>query len=72
MNAHAPVTAQDWYASVALADAITHLYEPFINLFYRRNLWHVRGRERFHALIDEHLSGRRAPGCPADRLPQAT
>ena len=24
------------------------------------------GRQRFHALIDDYVAGRRAPGCPAD------
>jgi len=72
VNDHATVTAQEWYACVAYADVITHLFEPFINLFYRCNMWHARGRERSALVDDEYLSGRRAPGCPADRLPQAT
>lgn len=54
MNAHATVTAREWYARVAFADAITHLFEPFINLFYRCNMWHVRGRER-SVLVDSGL-----------------
>jgi glyoxylase-like metal-dependent hydrolase (beta-lactamase superfamily II) len=36
----------DWYASDACGDGITHLCEPYINVFYRCNIWHVRGRDR--------------------------
>jgi len=43
-----------WYASVALADGITHIYEPGIHPFYRCNIWHVRGRDR-SVLVDSGL-----------------
>jgi len=36
----------EWYAMATHADGITHLYEPFIDVFYRCNIWHVRGRDR--------------------------
>jgi len=35
----------EWYASARCADGITHLYEPYIDVFYRCNIWHVRGRD---------------------------
>ncbi len=35
-----------WYASADAGDGITHLYEPHIDVFYRCNIWHVRGRDR--------------------------
>jgi glyoxylase-like metal-dependent hydrolase (beta-lactamase superfamily II) len=36
----------EWYASADLADGITHIFEPYIDVFYRCNIWHVRGRDR--------------------------
>jgi glyoxylase-like metal-dependent hydrolase (beta-lactamase superfamily II) len=38
--------SQPWYASTRFADGVTHLYEPYIHVFYRCNIWHVRGRDR--------------------------
>jgi glyoxylase-like metal-dependent hydrolase (beta-lactamase superfamily II) len=38
--------AADWYAVQAHADGVTHLYEQYIDVFYRCNIWHVRGRDR--------------------------
>jgi glyoxylase-like metal-dependent hydrolase (beta-lactamase superfamily II) len=38
--------AERWYASSECAHGVTHLFEPHIHVFYRCNIWHVRGRER--------------------------
>ena len=38
--------AEQWYETRALADGVTWIYEPFVKLFYRCNIWHVRGRDR--------------------------
>jgi len=40
------VAAHEWYSSAALGDGVTHIFEPWIHLFYRCNIWHVRGRDR--------------------------
>jgi glyoxylase-like metal-dependent hydrolase (beta-lactamase superfamily II) len=50
-----PVTKQeDWYASVAHADGVTHIFERYIEMFYRCNIWHVRGRD-YSLLFDSGL-----------------
>jgi glyoxylase-like metal-dependent hydrolase (beta-lactamase superfamily II) len=38
--------ATQWYASAECADGIIHLYEPYIKVFFRCNIWYVRGRDR--------------------------
>jgi glyoxylase-like metal-dependent hydrolase (beta-lactamase superfamily II) len=38
--------ASDWYTSVECGDGITHICEPYIDIFYRCNIWFVRGRTR--------------------------
>ncbi|MDP9064663.1 MAG: MBL fold metallo-hydrolase [Pseudomonadota bacterium] len=38
--------AEEWYSTKEYADGVTHIFEPYINIFYRCNMWHVRGRER--------------------------
>jgi len=38
--------AQDWYATTDHADGITQIGEQHIHVFYRCNIWHVRGRDR--------------------------
>ncbi len=45
MNGLPECRAQDWYATVAHADGITHIHEHCIDPFYRCNIWHVRGRD---------------------------
>ena len=35
-----------WYAVKRLDDGVTAISEPFIQEFYRCNIWHVRGRDR--------------------------
>jgi glyoxylase-like metal-dependent hydrolase (beta-lactamase superfamily II) len=52
-----PVRVADehpWYATAAHADGITHIFEPSIDVFYRCNMWHVRGRDR-SLLVDSGL-----------------
>lgn len=49
MTKHRPgsiegVGAEDWYRSVPLGDGVTHIFEPYIGVFYRCNIWHVAGR----------------------------
>jgi glyoxylase-like metal-dependent hydrolase (beta-lactamase superfamily II) len=38
--------AEHWYASAECGNGVTHIFEPHIDVFYRCNIWHVRGRER--------------------------
>jgi glyoxylase-like metal-dependent hydrolase (beta-lactamase superfamily II) len=40
------VSADEWYETIAFADGVTLLHEPWIKPFYRCNMWHVRGRDR--------------------------
>ena len=37
--------AEDWYSLKRVGDDITYIGEPFIEEFYRCNIWHVRGRD---------------------------
>ena len=46
--------AEDWYALRRLDDGITAISEPFIQEFYRCNIWHVRGRDR-DMLVDSGM-----------------
>ena len=45
---------QDWYSVRRLSDDVTAIGEPFIEEFYRCNIWHVRGRDR-DMLIDSGM-----------------
>jgi glyoxylase-like metal-dependent hydrolase (beta-lactamase superfamily II) len=47
-------TAESWYRTARVDDAITHIWEPHIKEFYRCNIWHVRGRER-DMLVDSGM-----------------
>lgn len=51
-----------WYASRPCGDGVTHLYEPYIDIFYRCNIWHVRGRDRC-LLFDSGLGVVSLVGC---------
>jgi glyoxylase-like metal-dependent hydrolase (beta-lactamase superfamily II) len=44
--ARPPVSADQWYASAAHPGGVTHIFEPYIDSFFRCNIWHVRGRDR--------------------------
>ena len=37
--------AEEWYETRTLQDGVTWIFEPFIEPFYRCNIWHVRGRD---------------------------
>ena len=37
---------EHWYACADRDDGVTHIFEPYIDVFYRCNIWHVRGRDR--------------------------
>jgi glyoxylase-like metal-dependent hydrolase (beta-lactamase superfamily II) len=39
-------TAEHWYTTAPCGDGVTHIVEPYIDVFYRCNIWHVRGRDR--------------------------
>ena len=47
-------TAETWYETRSLDDAVTHIWEPHIKPFYRCNIWHVRGRDR-DLLVDSGM-----------------
>lgn len=38
-------SAAEWWRVRRLDHGVTHVDEPFIDAFYRCNVWHVRGRE---------------------------
>jgi glyoxylase-like metal-dependent hydrolase (beta-lactamase superfamily II) len=48
------IPADKWYAVKRLADDVTYICEPFIQEFYRCNIWHVRGRDR-DMLVDSGM-----------------
>ncbi len=45
---------EDWYALSKRSDDVTLISEPFIEEFYRCNIWHVRGRDR-DLLVDSGM-----------------
>ncbi len=45
---------EDWYRTRHLGQDVTLIDEPFIQPFYRCNMWHVRGRDR-DMLIDSGM-----------------
>lgn len=45
---------EEWYATRSVGDGVTHIEEPFIQAFYRCNIWHVRGRDR-DMLVDSGM-----------------
>ncbi|CCM78515.1 MBL fold metallo-hydrolase [Rhizobium mesoamericanum] len=48
------VDPDKWYQVKRLADDVTLISEPFIQEFYRCNIWHVRGRDR-DMLVDSGM-----------------
>ncbi|MEK1897644.1 MAG: MBL fold metallo-hydrolase [Rhizobium sp.] len=48
------ISPDKWYATRRLDDDITAISEPFIQEFYRCNIWHVRGRDR-DMLVDSGM-----------------
>lgn len=45
---------EDWYRIRPFSDGVTFIDEPFIQEFYRCNIWHVRGRDR-DMLVDSGM-----------------
>ncbi|MEM0947954.1 MAG: MBL fold metallo-hydrolase [Pseudomonadota bacterium] len=45
---------EDWYRTQRLGQDVTLIDEPFIQPFYRCNMWHVRGRDR-DMLVDSGM-----------------
>ncbi len=45
---------EDWYRIQRMGDDVTLIDEPFIQPFYRCNVWHVRGRDR-DMLVDSGM-----------------
>lgn len=45
---------EDWYRIRSKGDDVTLIDEPFIQEFYRCNVWHVRGRDR-DMLVDSGM-----------------
>jgi len=39
------IRPEDWYSIRRLDDGVTAISEPYIQEFYRCNVWHVRGRD---------------------------
>ncbi|WP_377290504.1 MBL fold metallo-hydrolase [Rhizobium sp. SG2393] len=39
------IAAADWYRVTRLSDDVSLIAEPYIQEFYRCNVWHVRGRD---------------------------
>jgi len=37
---------QEWYSSMQFPGGVTYICEPHIHVFYRCNIWYVRGRDR--------------------------
>jgi glyoxylase-like metal-dependent hydrolase (beta-lactamase superfamily II) len=48
------MTPQEWYSTVDCTVGVTHIFEPYIDVFYRCNIWFVRGRDR-SLLVDSGL-----------------
>lgn len=48
------VAPEDWYRLEPKSDDVTLIAEPFIQEFYRCNVWHVRGRDR-DMLVDSGM-----------------
>ena len=40
------IPAADWFRVRTLGDGVTWIDEPFVQEFYRCNIWHLRGRDR--------------------------
>ncbi|MDW5312609.1 MBL fold metallo-hydrolase [Rhizobium sp. PL01] len=48
------IFAEKWYQVKRLDDDVTAISEPFIQEFYRCNIWHIRGRDR-DMLVDSGM-----------------
>lgn len=48
------INPEDWYSVKKIADDVTYICEPFIEEFYRCNIWHIRGSQR-DMLVDSGM-----------------
>ncbi|MEM7522549.1 MAG: MBL fold metallo-hydrolase [Pseudomonadota bacterium] len=48
------IKAEDWWRVRAVGDDVTFIDEPYIQEFFRCNIWHVRGRDR-DMLVDSGM-----------------
>ncbi|GMB79913.1 MBL fold metallo-hydrolase [Shinella zoogloeoides] len=48
------IRPEDWYSVRRLDDDVTYICEPYIQEFYRCNVWHIRGRDR-DMLVDSGM-----------------
>ena len=48
------IRPEDWYSIRRLDDGVTAISEPYIQEFYRCNVWHIRGRDR-DMLVDSGM-----------------
>ena len=48
------ISSDKWYATTRLDDDVTYICEPYIQEFYRCNIWHIRGRDR-DMLVDSGM-----------------
>jgi glyoxylase-like metal-dependent hydrolase (beta-lactamase superfamily II) len=48
------IRPEDWYSVRRLDDDVTAISEPYIQEFYRCNVWHIRGRDR-DMLVDSGM-----------------
>ena len=48
------IPAENWYRTRPIGDGITFIDEPFIQEYYRCNIWHERGRDR-DMLVDSGM-----------------
>ncbi|QRM57280.1 MBL fold metallo-hydrolase [Sinorhizobium sp. BG8] len=48
------IRPENWYSVRRLQDDVTYICEPYIQEFYRCNIWHVRGRDR-DMLVDSGM-----------------
>jgi glyoxylase-like metal-dependent hydrolase (beta-lactamase superfamily II) len=48
------IAHENWYSTKRLDDDVTYICEPYIQEFYRCNIWHIRGRDR-DMLVDSGM-----------------
>lgn len=48
------IAPESWYSTKRLDDDVTYICEPYIQEFYRCNIWHIRGRDR-DMLVDSGM-----------------
>jgi glyoxylase-like metal-dependent hydrolase (beta-lactamase superfamily II) len=46
--------SKGWYEAIRFADGVTLIHEPWLDPFYRCNMWHLAGRDR-DILVDTGL-----------------